>query len=105
MKYRANKEHIDKFRNSRLWKDKIRPYILARDGYLCQECKRKGKINHGKEVHHKKPLHAHWELRADEDNLEALCRECHNRIDYELEHGKPKTSIQTFLEEWNANES
>ncbi|WP_413722683.1 HNH endonuclease [Sodalis sp. RH24] len=58
----------------RTW-DIIRPQILKRDSYLCQECLRQGRATEAKCVDHIKPK-AHG--GTDEDsNLESLCWPCH----------------------------
>ena len=68
------------FRNSKQWRAK-RVYILARDGYQCQECKRHGRITVASEVHHIKPLWQAWDKRLDDDNLISLCHRCHGLIE------------------------
>lgn len=55
--------------------DKLRPVILKRDRYLCQECKRSGRAVPATTVDHIKP-----KARGgtdDHDNLESLCWPCH----------------------------
>ena len=49
--------------------------IKERDGWLCQECKRNGRVSIGHEVDHIVPL---WNGGTDyESNKELLCRDCH----------------------------
>jgi len=67
------------FYNSKKWKDK-RKYILYRDGYLCQECKKYGRNTEAKVVHHIKELEDHPELRLKNNNLVSVCKSCHNKI-------------------------
>ncbi|WP_264737299.1 HNH endonuclease [Cytobacillus firmus] len=85
-----------KFYDSGEWKQK-REQIKKRDNYECQECKRQGRLsidtNEYSEsakrkkiqlvVHHIKELEHHPELALDEDNLETVCVDCHNK-----EHGR-----------------
>jgi 5-methylcytosine-specific restriction enzyme A len=85
-----------KFYDSGLWKQ-VREKIKQRDNYECQECKRQGRVavdsNEYSEkakrkkiqlvVHHIKELELHPELALNEDNLETVCVDCHNK-----EHGR-----------------
>jgi len=69
-----------KFYHSPEWK-KMSPYILRRDHYECQECRKKtGKIRTATLVHHIIPYEDRPDLGLDEDNLEAVCDRCHNFI-------------------------
>lgn len=55
--------------------DKIRPFILARDQYLCQPCLAKGIVHEATEVDHRIPK---WKGGTDdEDNLQAINADCH----------------------------
>lgn len=63
---------------SKRWKSK-RLAILRRDKYLCQECKKYGKIKEAVTVHHIKHADTHPELAYDDNNLESLCQGCHNK--------------------------
>ena len=67
------------FYNSKRWKDK-RQYILHRDHYLCQECKKYGRNNEAKIVHHIKEVEDHPELKLKNDNLVSVCKSCHNKV-------------------------
>lgn len=69
----------DSFYDSARWKAK-REAILRRDHYLCQECRKYGKMRAAKEVHHIKHLEDHPELALDNDNLVSLCHRCHNKM-------------------------
>jgi len=95
----------DKFRSTKKWQHK-RERINERDNYMCQVCIRKlyntvsKQYNYDKiSVHHIKPLHSHYDLRLDDDNLICLCGYHHKmaedndipvsvlkRIVYEQEH-------------------
>ncbi len=66
------------FYESPRWKHK-RQQILKRDGYMCQICKRYGRIREAAEVHHIQHLEDRPDLALDNDNLISLCRTCHNR--------------------------
>lgn len=67
------------FYNSKRWKKK-RAYILYRDGYLCQECKKYGRNIEANVVHHIKELDDHPELKLNNNNLVSVCKPCHNKI-------------------------
>ena len=67
-----------------------RAACLKRDGYVCQDCKRKQSKAKGKEfkveVHHLEPIQ--WEhlidlvyehLLCNESGMETLCEECHSK--------------------------
>ena len=59
--------------------------VKRANNWLCQNCAKQGKYTYQHlEAHHKKPISTHPELAYDEDNLEVLCKECH-----QLEHQKP----------------
>lgn len=65
------------FYHSSEWKA-VRLQVLERDNYLCQPCKRAGRIAPAKTVDHIEPLRTNWNRRLDPDNLETICRQCHN---------------------------
>lgn len=54
--------------------------IKRRDGYLCQECLRRGKVTTADHVHHINPTETHNALSWDNDNLVSLCLSCHNKM-------------------------
>ena len=83
-----------KFYHSSAWEEK-RADILRRDHYECQECRRRiakanhdgillpaneRRINRASLVHHIVHLEDAPELGLDDDNLEAVCMDCHNRL-------------------------
>jgi 5-methylcytosine-specific restriction enzyme A len=67
------------FYNSSKWKSK-RLYILQRDKYLCQMCKRYGRNTEAKIVHHIEEIEDRPDLALKNNNLAALCPSCHNKI-------------------------
>ena len=67
------------FYDSAKWKRK-RAAILARDGYMCQRCKRYGRMRPATIVHHIKELDQYPELAFSSDNLESVCLACHNQM-------------------------
>lgn len=60
------------------WKKK-RTAILARDGYLCRECRKYGRMREAVTVHHIKHADEYPELAYMDSNLESLCQACHNK--------------------------
>jgi len=82
------------------WEQKARR-IIKRDNHECQRCKRGGKYHRAECVHHKQELKQRPDLAFDDDNLEALCKRCHN-----IEHGKHLKAKQrskprfTTVERW-----
>ena len=74
------------------WKRK-REHILKRDGYLCQDCKRYGRMREATEVHHIQFLEFHPELAYDDRNLVSLCKRCHNARHPEKARGNGKRYI------------
>ena len=63
--------------NTERWRRK-RMQILRRDGYMCQHCKRYGRMRQATEVHHIKHVDEYPELAWDNNNLTSLCHACHN---------------------------
>lgn len=66
------------FYKSKAWKRK-RKKILKRDGYMCQHCKRYGRMRQAVVVHHIKEYKDYPELGLSDDNLISLCNGCHNK--------------------------
>lgn len=83
-----DRDWTKRFYKSKVWQKK-RIFILQRDNYLCQECKRKGKINIANTVHHVKHLEDYPLIALDDTNLESVCASCHNMLHPE----RNKTSI------------
>ena len=55
----------------------LRNRARIRDGFLCVACKRSGLTSPGEIVHHSVPIREGgdpWDI----DNLETLCRDCHD---------------------------
>lgn len=57
----------------------FRKKILRRDKYLCQICKRYGRMREATEVHHIEHVEDAPEKIFDADNVISLCHACHNR--------------------------
>jgi 5-methylcytosine-specific restriction endonuclease McrA len=74
----------DKHYNSprhKAWAEKV----LRRAGYLCEECKRYGRLDRNglpvraTTAHHIKHRDEYPELQYDVSNGRALCEKCHNK--------------------------
>lgn len=65
-------------RGGRPWR-RIRERVLKRDGYLCQPCRRKGRLTPAAEVHHVKALSQGG--TDDDGNLLSMCSDCHGEAD------------------------
>lgn len=81
------KEFAKSFYSSKAWQECRNEYAKRRH-YLCEDCLRRGIYKPGKIVHHKIEIDPitieRPEVALNFDNLELLCRECHNRV-----HDKP----------------
>ena len=84
-RYNAQRRHELVYNDSR-WRP-LREAVMMRDGGLCQECLKQGRLTPAQHVHHKvSPFQvglsaADFEYYAwNMDNLEAICRECHAAI-------------------------
>lgn len=72
-------DHGNKSRHERGYDYKwvvLRKRILKRDGHLCQDCKRNGRISLAQMVDH--IINKASGGTDDDDNLEAICRRCHS---------------------------
>lgn len=73
------------FYKSKQWKQCREAYLRRTDG-LCERCKAKGRITPAEHIHHK--VHLTLENYQDPsiaynfENLEALCKACHNQEHY-----------------------
>ena len=80
----TKKAYLD-FYHSKEWKQ-TRAEVLERDLYICQMCGAAGNI-----VDHIIPSLTDWNHRTDADNLETLCRRCHDLKTWkEKQHHKRK---------------
>lgn len=89
-----------KFYRSGEW-HRLRDAVLQRDNYECQECKRNGKLTtrHDDilEVDHIKTVEEHPELATDMNNMQVLCKSCHNK-----KHGRFQFKQST--NKWRSDE-
>lgn len=67
------------FYRSKPWRRK-REYILKRDKYLCQECKKYGRNTEANVVHHLIEIEDDSSLKLTNSNLQSVCKACHNKL-------------------------
>lgn len=87
--FSLHKKGSGMFYEEKRWRNK-RTQILRRDKYLCQQCKRYGRLKPAVVVHHILHLEDRPDLAFDSANLVSLCLECHNKAHPEKGH-KAKT--------------
>lgn len=77
------------FYSSKAWQD-CRNEYMKRKHYLCENCLKRGIYKPAETVHHKIELDPinieNPEISLCFDNLEAVCRDCHN--EYHDNHGR-----------------
>ncbi|MEK4884886.1 HNH endonuclease signature motif containing protein [Bacillus sp. FSL W8-0223] len=78
VRWNRDNEKYAKFYASKEWRDLRNAYISAHP--LCERCLVNGIVKQAKIVHHKIEVRDDWNKRLDYDNLQAVCRECHNGI-------------------------
>lgn len=96
------KEFARQFYNSRLWKRTRKTYITIRqsvDGGLCEECQ----SALGYIVHHRQELTekniTDMGIAIDFNNLELVCKECHDKFDGHGVNNKAKPSGYLWTED------
>ena len=82
--------------------DKLRKRILARDKYLCQQCKRNGRITAGNQCDHIKPKAQGG--TDDEQNLETLCRPCHEAKTISEQGKRSRARVGIGVDGWPVHE-
>ena len=61
-----------------VWTDDLRPNQLLREPW-CRECARRGIHTRATVVDHIQPHRGNWTRFIDRDNLQSLCKSCHDR--------------------------
>lgn len=89
----------DGFYHSKEWQA-VRQHVLDRDGYICQVCKRGGRITPATTVHHIKPVRVDSKMALSLENLETICKACHN-----AEHTERAQSLHKKQEKIHASRS
>lgn len=88
MKRKYNYYYND-FYKSKAWKA-VRLQVLKRDSFLCQKCKRAGRVTPASTVHHIISIRVDYSKRLDPKNLEVICAACHNAEHNERAFDKQK---------------
>lgn len=76
---RYNKDNIRyaRFYASTGWR-RARSYQLMKQP-LCEQCLLEGKVKPATIVHHLEEIRTNWDKRLDEENLESICQQHHNK--------------------------
>lgn len=74
---------LHEFYTSPIWR-RTQARILEERHHECERCKKKGLAVMARTVHHREYLRRRPELALDDDNLEAICEQCH----YDEHHRK-----------------
>ena len=78
--------------STKLWRVALRPEALVRDLFTCQRCK--VALTRGRSrptdavVNHKEPHKGDWGKFTDPENLEAVCKQCHDSAIQAQERGR-----------------
>lgn len=64
--------------NLPVWTDELRPTQLLREPW-CRECAKRGIRTRATVVDHVDPHQGDWTKFIDRDNLQSLCKHCHDR--------------------------
>lgn len=64
--------------NKDIWKHELRPAQLLREPF-CRECAKRGIRTRATVVDHVIPFRGDWLLFVDPNNLQSLCKTCHDR--------------------------
>lgn len=87
-RYRADTQHWRAWYRIERWR-KLRWAILTRDLFTCQRCLRLVHDTANLVCDHIQPHRGDPVLFWREDNLQALCKPCHDKHKQSEEHGRP----------------
>ncbi len=101
------KPWAEKFYKSIQWQN-CREAYLKSQGYLCERCIKKGEVKPAVIVHHKIYL-TPWNINDESItlnpiNLEALCKDCHNKEHIDYKAGQHKTKKKKFNRRYTVGE-
>lgn len=80
-RYRETKRNTVavRVRNSVAWQ-RFRAWYKA-EHPLCEECLKHGRVTATEDVHHIVPINVRPDLALDQDNVLAVCRACHGKME------------------------
>ena len=76
--YNNERPERHQFYHTKAWKQ-LRKRKVAMTPY-CERCRKNGVLRPVEIVHHIIEIEEDWDLRLDINNLESVCRRCHNEI-------------------------
>ena len=91
--YNRSSRAYKKLYNSSRWQD-LRIYVLNKQP-LCVECLKNNRITPATVVDHIKPHKGNEDLFYDINNLQSLCKSCHDRKTAK-EDGRWKRKVYTY---------
>lgn len=71
-------DNVQAWYHLRYWRY-VKAYVMKRDHHECQVCRKRGLYTPANTVHHLQHVLDRPDLALDTDNLEVVCRACHNR--------------------------
>lgn len=71
-RWKYDKE-VTRFYNSKVWRQLSKDVLLEHD-YVCCDCDGEAVLSD-----HIIPIRIDWEKRLDRENLQPMCKQCHNR--------------------------
>jgi 5-methylcytosine-specific restriction protein A len=93
MEYKPEQSKHKKLYNSSRWQD-LRRYVLNKQP-LCVECLKNNRITPATVVDHIKPHKGNKDLFYDINNLQSMCKSCHDRKTAK-EDGRWKRKVYTY---------
>lgn len=83
-KTKTKRKDDSKLYHTKKWQD-LRKLKLSLNP-LCEECEKYGRLTQGEIIHHIIPLKADESKALDLDNLQTVCRKCHDKIHKKLDY-------------------
>jgi 5-methylcytosine-specific restriction protein A len=74
---------------------KLREWQLSREP-LCRRCLEVGQTRAANTVHHRKAHKGDPALLYDPENLESLCKPCHDSSGHRDDHGRPAVGLDGY---------
>lgn len=96
--YNQQRPERHRFYHTKEWKQ-LRKKKVAKTPY-CERCKAKGVYRPVEIVHHKIEIEQDWSKRLEIDNLESVCRSCHNEIHSNSDKKKKSDELKKVIEKY-----